>query len=180
MGKLDKLSLSLIGEMLDEGVLMDTNVYGKPPSVSACRKIYQVMRSDLNIKGTLYGGRMMYLLDEIAATIAEKHTEKICATLLVDQLKFIAPAYRDDFLIFEGAVNRAWNTSIEIGIKVSARAPNTRKLRLIVSAYFTFVGVDENGKPVSVPALIPVTNAEKKRYLEADERRQQRLASNKK
>jgi len=83
-------------------------------------------------------------------------------------------------LIFEGTVNRAWNSSIEIGIKVSARAPKTRKLRHIVSAYFTFVAVDENGKPVLVPPLIPVTEAEKKRYLEADERRQQRLASNKK
>src|SRR3989344_269560 len=166
--------------MLSKGVFVYSKTPGKPPSASALRKTYQVMRSDLNIKGTLYGGRMMYLLDEIAATIAEKHTEKVCATLLVDQLKFIAPAYRDDFLIFEGAVNRAWNSSVEIGIKVSAHAPKTRKLRHIVSAYFTFVAVDESGRPVSVPPLTPVTQAEHKRYLKADERRAQRLAGNKK
>lgn len=65
---------------------------------------------------------------------------------------------------------------MEIGTKVLAEHPKTREVRHILSAYFTFVAVDTNRTPVPVPGIIPETEDQKRRYEEAEGRRQHRQA----
>ena len=136
---------------------------------------YRIFPNDLNSNGTVFGGLVMAILDRLALVVAEKHSGSTCVTASVDALNFLAPAGMDDHLIFKAAVNRAWNSSMEIGLKVIAHNPQTNKKRHIVSAYFTFVALNEDQKPQKVPQILAETLLEKRRYHEAQVRRNQRF-----
>ena len=134
-----------------------------------------VFPNDLNALGTLFGGRVMEMADRIAAVVAKRHSGRWCVTLGIDSVRFHAPARRGDVLVLKAAVNRVWRTSMEIGIKVFADDFRTFDRRHIVSAYFTFVALDDQFKPVEIPPVIPETEDEKRRYERADERRRARM-----
>ncbi|MDO8600390.1 MAG: acyl-CoA thioesterase [bacterium] len=148
----------------------------RPVSSSAMNdQSYIVMPTDMNIRGTMYGGQVMKILDSFAATVAMRHSERMCVTLSADEMRFLAPAYLGEELRFQIAVNRVWGTSMEIGAKVSAYNLLTGEQRHVVSAYFTFVALDENGISTRVRRVLPETNDEARRYHEADVRRAERL-----
>jgi len=117
----------------------------------------------------------MGILDRVALVVAERHSGRVCATVSVDALHFLSPAYMGEILIFKASLNRAWNTSMEVGIRVVAENYTTREHRHVVSAYFTFVALDENNRPTQIPPVIPETEIERLRYEEADHRRQNRI-----
>lgn len=149
---------------------------GKPVSASAIdRQVHEIFPNDLNDHKTAFGGRIMEITDRLAGVVAQLHSGKTCVTLGIDSVRFLAPALKGELLIFKAAVNRVWRTSVEIGVKVFAKNFKTKKERHVVSAYFTFVAVDRWHRPVKVPPVIPETPEEKRRYQDADERRQHRL-----
>jgi acyl-CoA hydrolase len=92
----------------------------------------------------------------------------------VDSMHFFTPAKRGDILIFKGAINKVWRSSMEIGLKVVTQHLTTGEFTHILSAYFTFVAVDELGVPVEIAPILPETPLEKRRYQEAELRRQRR------
>jgi acyl-CoA hydrolase len=149
---------------------------GKAPSESAVEQnVYKVFPNDLNSKYTVFGGLVMSLCDRVALIVAERHSGRPSVTAAVDSLNFLAPARAGDTLIIKASVNRAWRSSMEIGVHVAAEDSHTRETRHVVSAYLTFVALADDGTPHAVPPLIPQTPAEKRRYEDAGKRRDQRL-----
>jgi acyl-CoA hydrolase len=117
----------------------------------------------------------MSIADRLAVVVAERHSGQTCVTASVDSWHFVAPAKENDTLLFSAAVNKAWGSSMEIGVKVEAENSYEGTKRHIVSAYFTFVALDKDGKTVPVPALVPQNDKEQQRYEAAEVRRQARL-----
>ena len=150
----------------------------KPVSFSAINDHSAIVfPTDLNALGTLFGGRVMEMADILAAIAARRHADRYCVTLGIDTVRFLSPARHGDILVFKAAVNRVWRTSMEIGVKVYADDAKTLARKHIVSAYFTFVAVDEQMNKVEIPPVIPETEDEKRRYLQAEQRRQARMGT---
>lgn len=150
---------------------------GKPVFASAILdQVVEVFPNDLNPHGTLFGGRVMQIVDNLAAIVAKRHSGKVCVTLGIDSVRFLHPARRGDILVCMASVNRAWNTSLEVGIKVIAEDFRTLEQKEILSAYFTFVAVDDDHNPVEVLPVIPETPDQIRRFQEAEVRRQHRLS----
>lgn len=134
-----------------------------------------VFPNDLNAYGTLFGGRVLDLCDRVAGVVAKRHSGRVCVTLGIDSVRFLAPAKHGDILVFKAAVNRVWRTSLEIGIKVYKEDFRTLERTHILSAYFTFVALGDDLKPVEISPVIPETQEERRRYEQAEVRRRIRL-----
>ena len=153
---------------------------GKPVSDSAIiDQVVEVFPNDLNPHGTLFGGRVMQIVDALAAIVAKRHSGLVCVTLGIDSVRFLSPARRGDILVCKASVNRTWRTSMEVGVKVIAEDFRTLEHKDIFSAYFTFVALGEDDKPIEVMPVIPETPEQLARYKQAELRRQARLAVNK-
>jgi acyl-CoA hydrolase len=138
-------------------------------------QVYMVFPNDLNSNDTVFGGLIMAHMDRLAAVVADRHAGGVTVTVSVDAVHFMAPARRGDVLVMHAAVNRAWRSSMEVGVRVEAESIGGGERRHILSAYLTFVAVDPEGKPRPVPPLVSETADEKRRYAEADLRRANRL-----
>ncbi|WP_405222362.1 acyl-CoA thioesterase [Lentisalinibacter sediminis] len=149
---------------------------GRAPSHSAVEQnVYKIFPNDLNAEQTVFGGLVMALCDRTALIVAERHSGTTCVTAAVDSLNFLSPARTGETLVVKASVNRSWNTSMEIGVRVVAENSRTGEVRHVVSAYLTFVGLDETGRPTVVPDVVPETDDEKRRYRSAQVRRDARL-----
>jgi acyl-CoA hydrolase len=135
----------------------------------------EVFPNDLNPHGTLFGGKLMQVVDNLAAIVAKRHTGKVCVTLGIDSVRFLNPARHGDILVCKASVNKTWNTSMEVGVKVVAEDFRTLEQKDILSAYFTFVAVDDEHKPIEIVPVIPETPEQLQRFKEAERRRQYRL-----
>jgi len=150
---------------------------GKAPSASSVEQnVYKVFPNDLNSEYTVFGGLVMSLCDRTALIVAERHSGSACVTAAVDSLNFLAPARAGDTLLVKAAVNRSWRSSMEIGVHVAAEDSYTGDTRHVVSAYLTFVALDKSGKTRTVPAVLPETDIEKRRFEQAQVRRDGRLS----
>jgi acyl-CoA hydrolase len=149
---------------------------GKSPAESSVgQNVYKVFPNDLNSEYTVFGGLVMGLCDRTALIVAERHSGETCVTAAVDSLNFLAPARSGETLIVKAAVNRSWRSSMEIGVHVAAENSHSGETRHVVSAYLTFVALDNHGRPTSVPPVEPVTDTEKRRFEQAGQRREARL-----
>jgi acyl-CoA hydrolase len=133
---------------------------------------------DTNLLGTVHGGVVMKLVDDVAGVVATRHSGGPAVTASMDEMVFISPVRVGDLVHTMAQVNWTGRTSMEIGVKVLAerwdRAGETPVT--VATAYLVFVAVDKHGAPRAVPAVRPETDEDRRRLAEAQIRRRHRLA----
>ena len=134
-----------------------------------------VLPNDTNTLGNLLGGRLLHLMDICAAIAAQRHSNRVVVTASVDNVDFQSAIRLGEVVILESTVNRAFTTSMETEIDVWAEDTTTGQRRKCNRAFYTFVAVDQNGRPIPVPPLRPETPEEVERYEGAGRRRELRL-----
>jgi acyl-CoA hydrolase len=151
---------------------------GKPPSAarSSLSRIMTVL--DTNLLGTVHGGVVMKLVDDVAGVVAQRHSGGAAVTASMDEMAFLAPVRVGDLVRAEAQVNWAGTTSMEVGVRVLAEPWNEAGVPpvRVATAYLVFVAVDVEGTPRAVPPVLPETDEDRRRFGEAEIRRTSRLA----
>ena len=142
---------------------------------SQVQMVQMVLPTDTNRLGNLLGGRLMQWIDIAAAIASSRHTHRVCVTASVDELNFHHPIVQGEVVILEASVNRVFNTSLEVGVRVTKEDLLSGRRTYTNSAYLTFVSIDDQGKPVAAPPIRPESKEEKRRYEDATRRRDLRL-----
>ncbi|WP_096272556.1 acyl-CoA thioesterase [Paucisalibacillus globulus] len=130
-----------------------------------------VLPPDTNHLDTIFGGKVLAYIDEIAAIAAMKHSRNVVVTASIDEVNFLSSAKVGDILTLEGVVISTGNTSMEVYVKVECEQIETGVKSLTTTSFITMVAIDRNGKPVPVPGVIPETNKEEELFHQAKERR---------
>jgi acyl-CoA hydrolase len=155
---------------------VDGKLEGRPVSESVSEYSELALPNDANPLGDLLGGHVMHLVDMAGALAAMRHARRPVVTASIDQMTFLYPVKIGQLLMLRSSVNRAFRTSMEVGVKVTVEDLTSGEMRHTSSAYLTFVALDDRGKPTHVPPVIPETDEERRRYEEAGSRRRSRLA----
>ncbi|TPX46562.1 hypothetical protein SeMB42_g03647 [Synchytrium endobioticum] len=130
-------------------------------------------------RGIAYGGAVMSWVDITAGIAAKKHSDLLVVTASLDSVAFAAPLCEGEIVNVRASVNRSWKTSMEVGVRVEAENPISNVKRFCCHAYLTFVGLKSLGEPTQVPPVTPETDSERRRFEEADARRNKRYARRK-
>lgn len=147
----------------------------KRVSDSQVETIHLIRPNHMNGAGRLFGGTLMQWLDEVAGTVAMRHTRSEVITASVDNLRFIHGAYDGEMVVIIGKVTYVGNTSLEVRVDTYVEHLENGMRYPINRAYFTMVALDENDRPKRVPRLIVETEAQKAEWEAAEKRREMRL-----
>ena len=134
-----------------------------------------VLPNDTNTLGNLMGGRLLHWMDIVSAISAAKHCNRVVVTASVDFVDFKSPIELGEIVCLEAKVTRAFTTSMEVRIDVWAENMQSGERRYCNSAYYTFVAVDQSGRPIPVVAVEPESEEEQEYYEGALRRRELRL-----
>lgn len=148
----------------------------RPAQASRSEIIRWMSTQDANSAGFVHGGTVMRDCDEAAGIAAIRHCQNRVVTAGMDRMTFSEPVYVGELLRCRATVNAAWNTSMEVGVRVEAENAVTGEVRHTSTAYLTMVAVDEKGKPMPVPPVSVEGADEERRQREAEKRRANRLA----
>jgi acyl-CoA hydrolase len=133
-----------------------------------------ILPNDTNMLGNLLGGRLMHFIDLTGAMAAYRHARTHVVTASMDHIDFIQPVRLGDLVTLKSSVNRAFTSSMEVGVRVWAENTRTGSVAHVASAYMVYVAVDEHGRVQKVPQLKPETPDEMRRYEDALRRREHR------
>lgn len=148
-----------------------------------CFKISRVFPSDVNNHGTLFGGRLMSYIDDIASISALKLCRAVVVTASTDSVDFLYPIRPTDSVSLESFVTWTGKSSMEVFVKVIREDLGSGEMKIAATSFLTFVSLDEHNKPMPVPRIVPETEEEKKLFETAEHRtemRKQRRAESKK
>ncbi len=130
---------------------------------------------DANMHGTIFGGKILQMVDKAAGVCAMRHSGKPCVTVAIERVEFHVPIRVGTFLIARARVHHTGRTSIEVGVEVYAEDMPSGIRHHTNSCLVTFVAVDSDLKPTPVPPLLLKTREEKELWKAAEKRRKWRL-----
>lgn len=140
------------------------NPSGKPVSASRITLAQMMQPESANSQGSVHGGMIMKLVDEAGALACMRHAQHRVVTVAVDQMTFRSPIQIGNLVTLTAEVSYTGRTSLEAEVHVTAENPITGVCTHTNTAYVVYVALDENGKPVQIPQLIPETDEERKRF----------------
>ena len=149
---------------------------GRRVSESTSEYSELALPNDANGLGNLLGGKIMHLVDLAGAIAATKHCRNVVVTASIDHMDFIHPVRLGQWVRLRASVNRAFRTSMEVGVKVWVEDLIRGGQQHVSSAYLTFVAINPEGHPIPVPPLITETEEDKRRFQEAGARREYRIS----
>lgn len=129
-------------------------------SASKVIKTSRVFPLDTNNHGTLYGGKLMSMIDDVASISASRHARCDIVTASTDSVDFLIPIQKDDSVCLESFVTWVGTSSMEVFVKVISEDLMTGKRKLAATSFLTFVALSKEGKPVSIPKVVPSTQEE--------------------
>ncbi|MFZ0958224.1 MAG: acyl-CoA thioesterase [Candidatus Sulfotelmatobacter sp.] len=135
-----------------------------------------VLPNDANPLDALLGGRLMHWIDMAGAMAAHRHSRNYVVTAAIDHMDFLVPVRVGDLVVLRSSVNRVFNTSMEVGVKVFVENYISDTAQHVSSAYLTFVAIDDAGHHFRVAPVIPETQEQQRRYDDAGRRRDIRQA----
>lgn len=144
----------------------------KTPKESYTISTEIVLPNDTNVLGNLMGGRLLHWMDITAAISAHRHCQRVVVTASVNHVSFERAIKLGDYVTIEAKVSRAFTTSMEVYIDVFVEESNTGKKVKSNDATYVFVAVDQLGRPIEIPQIIPESAEEKERYETALRRKQ--------
>ncbi len=154
---------------------MPQNPRLRPVAESRVQMTEIVLPEDTNPGGTIFGGRVLALVDKCAAVAAMRHARSEVLTVSVDSVEFKSPVRVGDILLLDGWLNAAFRSSMEVEVQVRAEEPTTGRCSLTTRAFVTMVAVGADGRATAVPALEIRGEEEHRRAQEAADRRRARL-----
>lgn len=146
----------------------------KPVRASFTQLADLILPSEANMYGTVFGGKILEMVDKAAAVCAMRHAGRPCVTVAMERVEFLVPIRLGNLLTVQARVHHAGRTSMEIGVDVYSEDIRKGGRRHTNSCLVTMVAVDEKGRPARVPPVIPETPAEKGLYAAALKRRESR------
>jgi acyl-CoA hydrolase len=147
----------------------------KPVRLSRSIMTEIIFPSDTNYHGTLFGGKVMQYIDKIAAIASMRHARQLVVTVSSDSLDFLAPVKLGEALVLEAFVSWTHRSSMEVYVKVQSENLLSGEIKTTAASYLTFVAVNENGKPIAVPKVIPETEEEIRLFETAEQRYEARM-----
>jgi acyl-CoA hydrolase len=126
---------------------------------------------DANMHGTIFGGKVLQMVDKAASVCAMRHAGKPCVTVAMERVEFLVPIHVGTFLIAQARVNHVGRSSMEIGVEVYAEDMPGGTRQHTNSCLVTMVAVDEKGHPTTVPSLLLESRDEKERWAAAEQRK---------
>lgn len=144
----------------------------KTPSESVAVLTDLVLPGETNPLNNLFGGELLARMDRAASIAARRHSRRITVTASVNHVAFNRAIPLGSVVTIEAKVSRSFKSSMEIYIDVWIEDRESGIKNKANEAIYTFVAVDETGRPVEVPGIIPETELEKQRYDAALRRKQ--------
>ncbi|GGG79518.1 acyl-CoA thioesterase [Paenibacillus radicis (ex Gao et al. 2016)] len=141
---------------------------------SRCYKTSRVFPTDVNNHNTLFGGKLMQFIDDIASIAATKHCRRTVVTASTDSVDFLQPIRPTDYVSLESYVTWNGRTSVEVFVKVIKEDLLSGERKVAATSFLTFVALDENNKPIPVPRVIPESEEELKLFETAPQRSEMR------
>ncbi len=129
---------------------------------SRCYRTSRVFPTDVNNHNSLFGGKLMANIDDIASIAASKHCRNFCVTASTDSVDFLKPIMTTDSVSLEAFVTYTGNSSMEVFVKVITEDLVSGNRQIAATSFLTFVALDANHRPVRVPRVVPETEEEKR------------------
>lgn len=145
-----------------------------PMSKSKTIQTRLILPPDTNHHGSIFGGKVLAYVDEIASIASMKHTKSEVVTASLDSVDFVSAAYAGNILELEAIVTSTGRTSVEVYVRVTSLNIQTGEKKLTTESFVTMVAIDDEGKPREVPGVFPETEEEERLFKAGLERQKQR------
>ncbi len=138
---------------------------------------HRIMPTHTNSFGNLFGGQLLYFLDNAASIAQSRFTNALSMTVSIDNMNFIKALPEENSVCIESYVSGSGNRSVEVFVKVIGEDLLTGERYIAATSFLTFVVQLEadTQKRFVMPKIVPETTEEKYICSGYEKRRAERM-----